>query len=168
MAKKKTPGRRRSRVAKAAPLSPLAAMIAGCKGQPGNLPVLADWLEEKLGLAAVAALVRSPDLEPLETELLNCEQFDCFPLGPDAFLWLAQGHYRVDKVGYDHRPCVVVGLYAHPEGRPSDWTKVSIFLPLKASKERHPDRPWQTVVEQDPRVEAARTELAAFAARAPE
>lgn len=57
--------------------------------------------------------------------------------------------------------------YTHPESRPADWTRISTPLPLKAGTKRHPDRPWQMVVKKDPHVEAARTELADSAARAP-
>jgi hypothetical protein len=167
MAKKKAPAKKGPKPAAAVPLTPVAAMIAGCKGQLGNLPVLADWLEERLDLPATAALLRAPNLQPLSRELSSCEGFEFFPLGPDAFLWLAQGHYRADKVGFDHRPCVVVGLYAHPEGRPADWTRISSMVPLKVGKKRDPDRPWLQVVKEDPRVEAARTELAACAGRVP-
>ena len=71
--------------------SDLAAMILSCQGQHEALMVLADWLEQKLGLAKLADLLRSPELKPLPMNLRQYEAFDYFPLERDAFFWLALG-----------------------------------------------------------------------------
>jgi hypothetical protein len=146
-------------------LSEVAAMVLGCRERRENLPILADWLEERLGLAATAALLRSPDLEPLPGALSECLELDYFPLGPDVFLWLAQGHLVRDSYGFDRQACVVVGLYAHPEERPGDWAKVVSMVALEEESQRDPQRPWARLVKKHPLVEEARKELAAFGGR---
>jgi hypothetical protein len=145
------------------PVSELAAMILGCKEQWGNLPILADWLEERLNLSAMACLLRSPDLQPLAKELYSCEEFDYFALGLDVFIWLAKGHFLMDQVGFDRRPCMVVGLYAHPQDKPGNWAKIVGMITLEEETEADPQRPGDRLVKKHPRVEEARRELATFA-----
>jgi hypothetical protein len=80
-----------------------------------TLPVLADWLEERLGLAATAGLLRLPDPhDPPEDGDVRCHEFDYFPLGPDAFGWLVRAQLRLDPQTLDETPRLVLGLYAHP------------------------------------------------------
>ena len=143
--------------------SELAAMILGCKEPWENLPILADWLEERLNLSAMACLLRSPDLQPLAKELCSCEEFDYFALGSDVFIWLARGHFLMDQVGFDRRPCMVVGLYAHPQGKPDNWAKIVGMVALEEETEADPQRPGDRLVKKHPRIEEARGELDTFA-----
>jgi hypothetical protein len=95
MTKKKPPAqgrrevsrRRRPRRLASGALSAMAAMILGCKDDRASLPILADWLEEKLGLAA---LLRSPNVAPVAAEPRDSAEFAYYPLAEDAFLWLVQ------------------------------------------------------------------------------
>lgn len=146
-----------------APASELAAMVRGCKEQWSNVPILADWLEERLGLSATASLLRSPDLQPLAAELHYSDDFHYFPLAADVFVWLAGGHYWTDQIGFESKRGMVFGLYAHPEGRPGTWTKVVGIISLEKDREGDPQRPWERGVKKHPRVEDARNELVAFA-----
>jgi len=144
--------------------SELAAMIRGCRGQQEALRVLADWLEEKLGLAKLAALFRSPELKPLTKKLANCEEFDYFPLGQDALFWLAQGRYLADEVVFERRPLVVVGLYAHPVGCPGDWARIVNMVGLEDAPPI-PDSPWDRQVRKHTLIEEVKRELAAMGAK---
>jgi hypothetical protein len=144
--------------------SEVAALILGCRGQPEALWVLADWLEEKLGLTRLAELFRSPELVPLAKKLTSCEEFDSFPLGRDALLWLTQGRYLADEVSYERRPLVVVGLYAHPAGRPGEWGRIVHMVGLEEG-DPTPDSPWERPVRKHPLVEEVKRELAERGAR---
>lgn len=148
-----------------APISELATMILGCKEQCENLLILADWLEERLSLSALAGLLRLPDFQPLSKELCSCEEFEYFTLGHDVFVWLARGHLLMDQVGFERTPCMIVGLYAHPDGRSENSAKVVGTLALEEDPNRDPQRPWDRMVKKHPRVEEAREELATFAKR---
>lgn len=147
---------------KAAAISELAAMILGCKEQWVNLLILADWMEERLGLSATAMLLRSPDLKPMAKELDSCEDFAYFVLASDVFVWLAQGHCRMDQVGFDMKPHTAIGLYAHPEGQPEKWLKIVGAIALEQAASHDPQRPWVRTVKNHPRIEKAREELSAY------
>jgi hypothetical protein len=130
-----------------------------------SLPVLADFLEENLGLVATAGLLRCPDLHdpPKETELAGA--FDYYPLDDAVFVWLTESRYSPKPNQYETKPCVLVGLYAHPTGREKNWAKITRMLPGKESRQRDPARPWQKLPRKDDRVEQARMELVDFVKR---
>jgi hypothetical protein len=130
--------------------SELAAMVAGCQTDSSSLPVLADWLDERLGLPHTAGLLRLPALQQVPQGVTaGCRQFSYFPLAPDAFVWLADVRPLLEG---DDTPGVILGLYAHPQGRPGAWARLARLLAFQG--------------ETDPRVEAARAELNALAERA--
>jgi hypothetical protein len=140
--------------------SELAALVRGIKDAPGGLPVLADFLEEKLGLGPTAALLRLAELEKLPKKEFRTHNFCFFPLTDDVFLWVTQGRLTVNPRTFEAKPCTVVGLYAHPQGQPSAWCKVTRMLVGEDDPAGNPDQPWDPVSKPDPRVEAAKKELA--------
>src|SRR4051812_31829511 len=85
--------------------SELAALLFGCREDAASLPVLADWLEEKLGLAATGSLLRQPGLEthPLE-QLASPSRCDTFALAADVTLWLIEGSFTLAANSYDESP----------------------------------------------------------------
>src|SRR4051794_23725518 len=95
--------------------SELAALVFGCREDAESLPVLADWLEERLGLAATGTLLRQPGLgtHPLE-QLTSPSGCDTFALGPDVTLWIIEASFGFALHPYDEKSMALVGLYAHP------------------------------------------------------
>jgi hypothetical protein len=132
------------------PLSQVACLIVASKTDRPTLPVVADWLEEKLGLTATAFLLRQPGLPevPEEWDVLP-SGLDWAPLAPDAFAWLVGLQFALAPTQFDRTPGVVVGLYAHPHDRPDVWAKVAQVLVLGPG--------------MDARAEEAGKELPAFA-----
>ena len=63
------------------PMSDLAALILSCGEDRSVLLVLADWLEEKLGLEATAALLRQPRLQVVSGEPHTLGEFAYFAAG---------------------------------------------------------------------------------------
>jgi hypothetical protein len=153
------------RHAEAGPVSAAAAMIMGCKGGRGSLPVLADWLEETLGLAATAALLRAPDLEEVTEEPQDVTAFDHYPLAEDAFLWLVQGHYYPEAREGKAVPWTLIGLYAHPQDRPGDWVKLTGRLVGANGPAAGVAVGRGKTAGNDSRVERARQEVADFVTR---
>jgi hypothetical protein len=138
-------------------------MVFSVKDAPAELPVLADFLEEKFGLTATAALFRLRDLKPLPKSWHADGEFRYYPLADDVFLYLTEARYHPDPKVYGGPPCTFVGLYAHPEGAPARWAKVTGMLGGKdESKAKWPNT-WRAVRKPDSRVEAARAELDAHA-----
>jgi hypothetical protein len=146
-------------------VSELAALVRGIKDAPGGLPVLADFLEEKFGMGPTAALFRLPELGKLPKQEFQTRDFCFFPLTDDVFLWFTQGRLTVNPRKFETKPCTVVGLYAHPHGKPSSWCKVTRMLVGEDDPAGNPGRPWEPVSKPDPRIEAAKKELAGGAER---
>jgi hypothetical protein len=133
-------------------LSESAALIRGCCEDRSSLPVLLDWLEERLGLAATAWLFRQPGLaEVPEGWAGHCTGGDLTPLAADAFLWLSWYSLPLAPGPAAPTPGLALTLYAHPKGRPKAWAKFTHLLVLGPGMDR--------------RAEAARAELQAFSER---
>src|SRR5262249_19052862 len=77
----------------------LAGMIFALKDSRTELPILADFLEEKFGLAETAALFRLPDLKEIPDRLAGTQDFSYFPLTDDVFVWLTRGRFYPDRSG---------------------------------------------------------------------
>jgi hypothetical protein len=148
------------------PVSELALMLGGCQ-DAAAWPVLADYLEEKLGLSATATLLRSPDLVAAPGEFVDASAFDYYPLGADVFLWLADGRYSAGRSRRVARPGTLVGLYAHPPGQEEHWVKVTRVLPREETSDRSPGMPWVKLRRPEPRLDRLKEELARFARRLP-
>jgi hypothetical protein len=167
MARKKAAGNRKHKDSspsrtEAAPVSELAALVLSCKEQWENRLILADWMEERLHLAATARVLRSPDLQLLTKAWDGSEQFEYFSLEHDVFVWLARGDCITDQVRFQTKPYMALGLYAHPKGQPEMWVKVVGITALEEDTQRDSQRPWFRAVKSHPLVDEAREELAAF------
>lgn len=94
--------------------------------------------------------------------------FAYYPLDDAVFVWLVESRYSPNpNEPYRHqsKPCILVGLYAHPQGREKEWVKITRLLPGEETKQADPTRPWQKLPRKDKRVEEARIELANFVKR---
>jgi hypothetical protein len=146
----------------AAAVSELAALVQGVSGSRDGLPVLGDFLEEKFGLSATAALFRQRDLKAVP-DRPDTRSFAFFPLTEDVFLWLAQARVATRGKKPESRPCTIVGLYAHPREDRSRWARLAAMLPGKDDPEAAKRTPTRPQALPDPRVEAAQKELAGHA-----
>jgi hypothetical protein len=149
--------RKRSRGRKAMPqaerpLSEAAALVLGCCEDRSSLPILLDWLEERLGLGAMAWLFRQPGLaEVPEGWAGHCRAGDLTPLAVDVLLWVTWFSLPLAPGAADPTPGLALTLYAHPEGRPESWARFTHLLVLGPGMDR--------------RAETARAELQAFSER---
>jgi hypothetical protein len=146
--------------------SELAAMVRGIMDAPDGLPILGDFLEEKLGLRETAALFRSAGLKALPEKGHSASTFAYYPLAEDVFLWLAAGRFQSGAKAYQTQPCTIVGLYAHPQGEPSLWAKITRMVEGEDDPEAVAARrsAWDPISKPDPQIEAVKAELAARAA----
>jgi hypothetical protein len=142
-------------------VSELAAMVRGIKDAPDGLPILGDFLEERLGLRETAALLRSPDLKPMPKEGHSGSAFVYYPLAEDVFLWLAAARFQSGAKAYQTRPGTIVGLYAHPQGQPSLWAKITRMVEGEEDAKAAASLRWDPAASTDPRIEAVKAELAA-------
>ncbi len=109
------------------PPTELAALVAGCQQDRAALPALADWLDERLGLTATAALLRRPTrLTPPEEACYS--DLQVFALAEDVSVWLVQV-CPDPLLGDSTRPGTLLGLYAHPAGWHEAWARLTCFLP---------------------------------------
>jgi hypothetical protein len=108
--------------------SELAALIPGCGDDRAALPVLADWLDERLGLTATAALLRQP-ARPTPPEEACYSDLETFALAEDVSTWLVRVCADPVLAGGTTRPGTLLGLYVHPAGWPEGWARLSRFVP---------------------------------------
>ena len=142
-------------------MSDLAALILSCGENRSVLLVLADWLEEKLGLEATAALLRQPKLQAVTAEPTVLGEFAYFPLGEDALVWLVGVRIESDADERTWQAGTLLGLYAHPRDWPEKWLMIpSVLVQDGSFQGAH-----STGVEEDTGVINARTELATFVAQ---
>jgi hypothetical protein len=153
--------------AKVPPVSELASLVMGCKQDAQTLPILADFLEENLHLGALATLLRAPDYAVLKNQITSPSGFTYRRLARDVFVWVVDARYP-EKRNWKGTPCLVLGLYAHPEGTRARWAKVTGMIPLEDSETPHPEHSWLKLPKKDSRIEEARTELQAFTFQADE
>jgi len=137
--------------------------VQGVKASRDGLPVLGDYLEEKFGLPATAALFRRRDLKELPGGKVDAHGFSFFPLTDDVFIYFSQARVPLAGKPRESGPCHIVGLYAHPREDAKHWARVSGMVPAKDDPESQRERPWAPDAQPDPGIEAARKELAAHA-----
>jgi hypothetical protein len=160
MAKKKVAKTPTSKPSNAAPpASELARLIAGLKDNRAGLPILADFLEEKLGLTNTAALFRAPELQTLPHDFATGD-LHYYPLADDVFLWFTDCRCRQEPGQPEKKPLTLIGLYAHPLGQSDAWVQITSGLEGKFDPKSRKLRPWHPAVKPDPRIELACGELA--------
>jgi hypothetical protein len=141
-------------------MSELASIVLSVAGDRSGLPILADFLEEKLGLGHTAALFRLPDLGPPPKGTHQHSQFCWYPLAADVSISFAAGRHSHGKTSARSRPHTIVCLYAHPPGDARRWARISSAL-VGEDQPPPPEKPWDhSTAKPDPRIETAKEEVA--------